>query len=271
MTALPNHRSQPKRVENPRSLVPCSKRSVLLLLVLTTLPAFAQEVVDPFKESDGSVEKQVPNLIRVQVEYVEMSHKDLTRLMMEEKAVNADATELRMEVQAMVDRDEAKVIDTQITAGRSGQRQTSDSNHESIYPDEYQPPSMDSIQKNMETGGAFPLVFGDPTAFEIHNLGSSLECEPTVLDGNPAVDLRINSEFAWHTGNTVWSELKDGAGNIIRIAMPDFFKVAIHTRITCIAGKSIMVGVLSPKNAQGEIDQDRKVIVFVKCDVLEAR
>lgn len=41
-----------------------------------------------------------PKLIRVQVEFIEMAHKDLTRLMMDDKSETADATALRMKVQA---------------------------------------------------------------------------------------------------------------------------------------------------------------------------
>jgi hypothetical protein len=234
--------------------------------------AFAQEEADPFAAPNGSEEKKIPTLIRTHVEYVEMSHKDLTRLMMDESAVNADATDLRMKVQAMVDRDEAKVIDTQITLGRNGQKQSSESNHESIYPDEYEPPSMDSmLKKSMETGSAFPVTIGDPTSFETRNLGSSLESEPTVWDDNTVVDIWIASGFSWHTGNTVWSERKDGLGNITRVAMPDFYEVAIKSRITCISGQYTMAGVVSPKDANGEVDSERKVMVFVKCDVLEVK
>jgi hypothetical protein len=50
---------------------------------------------DPF---DPSV--YAPKMVRVQVEFIEMAHKDLTRLMMEENSGTADATALRMKVLA---------------------------------------------------------------------------------------------------------------------------------------------------------------------------
>jgi hypothetical protein len=31
-----------------------------------------------------------------------------------------------------------------------------------------------------------------------------------------------------------------------------------------------LVGALSPKDEKGEVDRDRKIMIFVKCDVLAA-
>ena len=36
----------------------------------------------------------------------------------------------------------------------------------------------------------------------------------------------------------------------------------------CITGQYMLVGAVSPKDAKGEVDLTRKVMVFVKCDVL---
>ena len=54
------------------------------------------------------------------------------------KPASADATELRKQVQDMVSKNEAKVLETQITVARSGRKATSESIHEFIYPTEYE-------------------------------------------------------------------------------------------------------------------------------------
>jgi hypothetical protein len=254
-------------------------------LLLIGSPAFGQDVPLAFeKASDQGNEEaedgydpfdpsiNAPKLVRVQVEFVEMAHKDLTRLMMDEKSEKADATELRMKVQEMVDQDSARVIETQIVVGRSGQKQTTESIHEFIYPTEYEPMNCLPPQEGEESvklpERSFPYNPATPTAFETRNVGSTLEAEPTIGENDRIVDIRFLPELIWHTGNTVWNERKDEQGNVYKVAMPDFYKLSINTSITCITGQYTMAGVVSPKDAKGEVDTDRKVMIFVKCSVL---
>ena len=225
------------------------------------------EDYDPFDPTINA-----PKLVRVQVEFVEMAHKDLTRLMMDEKSEKADATELRMKVQDMVDEDKAKVIETQIVVGRSGQKQTAESIHEFIYPVEYEPinfkPPQDGDDKAILQPSSLPFNPAMPSSFQTKNVGSILEVEPTIGEQNKIIDLRFLPELIWHTGDTVWNERKDDMGNVYKVAMPDFYKLSINTSITCITGQYTMAGVVSPKDSKGEVDTDRKVMIFVKCNVL---
>jgi hypothetical protein len=229
--------------------------------------ATESEEFDPFDPTINA-----PKLVRVQVEFLEMAHKDLTRLMMDEKSDNADATELRMKVQAMVDKDQAKLIETQIVVARGGQKGTTESIHEVIYPTEYEPmrcPTTPDGEKKIEVQTAGACVNpATPVAFETKNAGSTMEAEPTIAENDQIVDLRFSPELIWHTGDTVWNERKDELGNVFKVTMPDFYKLSINTSITCITGQYTMVGVVSPKDSKGEVDTDRKVMIFVKCNVL---
>ncbi len=227
----------------------------------------AAEEHDPFDPALNA-----PKLVRVQVEYIEMPHKDLTRLMMGEKSVTADATALRIKVLELVEKEEAQVMETQIVVCRSGQKATTESIHEFIYPTEYVP--FKDLQNTLGTeksGVSLPTYVtspATPSAFETKNLGSTLEAEPTIGADDKLIDLRFLPEFVWHTGNTEWFEHKDERGNITKVIMPGFYKIGTNTSITCISGQYTMVGVHSPKNEKGEVDRDRKIMVFVKCDVL---
>ena len=212
-----------------------------------------------------------PRLIQVQVEYVELSHETLTKLLFLRSPKSADATELRKQVQELVSKNEAKVLETQIVVSKSGQKATAESYHEFIYPTEYNPtcvglfgnePSKNSENKNIPNNPAIP------SAFEPRNVGGTLEIEPTLGSDNRTIDLRFVPEFLWHTGNTVWHEGKDTIGNPFKISMPDFYLVRMNTSITCIDGQYNFVATLSPKNDKGEVDTNRKLMVFVKCDVL---
>lgn len=249
---------------------------------LAVIPAQGQDAPPAFergKNAEGAEYDpsdpflDAPKLVRVQVEHIEVSHKDLTRLMMEDNAVIADAKALRMKVQGLVEKDEAEVFDTQIVVSRSGQKSTTESVQEFIYPTEYEPappPPDAGKEKTDDPQHSFPHNPATPTAFETKNLGSTLEVEPTIGEDDRIIDLRFLPELTWHTGDTVWSERKDELGNVIKVAMPDFYKLSINTSITCIAGQYVMVGVVSPKDEEGEVDRDRKIMVFVKCDILSA-
>jgi hypothetical protein len=72
----------------------------------------------------------------------------------------------------------------------------------------------------------------------------------------------------WHTGSVTWHEGKDQLGNPFHVRMPDFYTLRLNTALTLVSGQYALAGALSPKDDKGETDMTRKVMVFVKCDVL---
>lgn len=213
-----------------------------------------------------------PTQVQVQVEYVEMSHEALTKLLFLAKPKSSDATKLREQVQGMVSKNEATVLETQIAIARSGQKATSESIHEFIYPTEYAPPQFPA-HSGSDAGNA-PKNFPEwspgptPTSFETRNLGGTLEIEPTIGEDYRIIDLRFVPELVWHTGNVTWQDGKDKFGNPFRVEMPDFYTLRLNTALMTINGQYTLAGVVSPKNDKGDTDMTRKVMVFVKCDVL---
>ncbi len=222
-------------------------------------------VHDPFAPNAPGHVAPESKQVQVQVEFVEMSHEALTKLLFLAKPVSSDGTKLREQVQDMVSKNEAKVLETQILVAYSGQKPQSESIHEFIYPTEY-------AQPQLPCGGAKPevdLSLGPvPAAFETRNLGATLEIEPTIDDANQLVDLRFSTQLVWHTGNVSWHEGKDKFGNPFRMQMPDFYCLHLNTNFFCVSGQYTLAGVNSPKDDKGEVDMTRKVMVFVKCDLL---
>lgn len=240
-------------------------------------PAFEKSAEGSGKTEDPDIfdaDANAPKLLQVQVEFVEMSHEALTKLLFLAKPKSTDATDLRKQVQDMVSKKEAWVIETQIVVSRSGQKATSESIHEFIYPTEYQPSSMEKKAKDTLDKAAlspFPCNPAMPTAYETRNIGSTLEVEPTLGEDNKTIDLGFLPEISSHTGNTAWHEGRDTNGNPFKIAMPDFHILRISTAITCLNSQYTLAGVVSPKDEKGETDMTRKVMVFVKCDVLAVK
>ncbi|MES2995482.1 MAG: hypothetical protein V4733_01600 [Verrucomicrobiota bacterium] len=234
-------------------------------------PPFEKKTEVGQKAETGAFESDddsVPKLVRVQVEFIELAHTKLTELLMNDQPKTADATVLRMKVQELVSKGDATVVETMIASGRSGEKATGESISEFIYPTEYAEPELPGTF----AGRAPPRGVGIlPTAFETRNLGSTLEIEPTVGFGNRMMDLRFVPEIVWHTGNTVWSEVKDASGNVTKIQMPDFYSLRLNTSIVALIGQYQFVAALSPKNTEGKTAATRKVMVFVKCDVLPVK
>ncbi len=219
-----------------------------------------------------------PKMIRVQVEYVELSHEVLTELLFLADPPSADATPLRKQVHELVKKGEAKVMETMICTARSGEKAISESISEFIYPTEYEPWELpNEVDVPDKPGGITPddvkaleslVTPATPTSFETRNLGSTLEIEPTIGVDGRIIDLRFNPDMVWHTGETVWVERKDPLGNICKVQMPKFYSMRVATALTCREGHYVLAAALSPKDAEGTTDFTRKVMVFVKCDVL---
>jgi hypothetical protein len=224
---------------------------------------------DPLGEHDD-----LPKQIRVQVEFIDVSHTQLTELLFGEKAP-ANDVDLRKEVAQLVKDGKATILETMLCTARSGQKATSESIEEYIYPTEYEPAEAPS------SGGAPMLHNGPaavtpardfatgptPTAFETKNLGSTLEIEPTLGEDARIIDLRFLPEIVYHVGNEVWAEWKGEHGNS-PIQMPKFYKVAVNTSVTLADGRPMLVAAVSPKDDKGIPDFTRKLMVFVKADVL---
>ncbi len=225
--------------------------------------------VDPFGESNAP-----SKLVRVQVEFIEVSHDQLTELMFGEKPA-ANDVELRKQVAALVKDGKASILETMLCTSRSGQKATAESIEEFIYPTEYEPATLpESVQVDKKDDGSAvtsvrrdPATGPTPTAFDTRNLGSTLEIEPTLSQDGTIIDLRFVPEIVYHVGNEIWAEWKGEHGNS-PIQMPKLYVLRINTAVTLAAGTPMLAAALSPKDADGHPDFTRKLMVFVRADVL---
>lgn len=224
--------------------------------------------VDPFDP-----DTKAPKMIQVQVEYIELSHELLTKLLFLAEPKSTDAMPLRRQLHELVAKNEAKVLETQIVVCKSGQKATTESLHEFIYPTEYESASRSKPDEKPKAlpATSFPYNPATPTAFDTRNVGSNLEVESTLSEDSKTIDVRITPEILWHTGDTTWQETKDALGNVSKVKMPDFYVIRTSTAVTCIGGQYMLISVQSPKDAQGDADMTRKVVVLMKCDVLSVK
>lgn len=221
---------------------------------------------DPLGELEDA-----PRLLRVHVEFIEMPQETMTKLMQPVRE-GADDTKLRAEVGELVAKGEASLLETSNGVSRSGQKSTFESVREFIYPTEYVEVGAESDGKETEKGAGEAKttergvrIIG--TAFETRNLGTTVEIEPTLGENNKIVDMRLVPEITYHVGNETWTEWKDSKGDA-SVRLPAIYTLRVNTATTLEVGKTQMIASLSPKDQNGVTDQKRKVMVFLRCDVL---
>ena len=255
----------------------------LASIILTTAPSPAdpevETVDDPFSSQTGSKVAQngkpsVPRHVRVQVEFIEMPLHTMSTLLDDEEATKTDAI-LRQHISQLIKADKAKIVETQMTVARAGEKATSESIREFIYPTEYEPPELPTtirIEKDTEskvTQADF-ATGPTPTAFETRNLGTTLEIETEISEDSRYIDLRLASDIVHHTKNIAYATWKDKRGQS-DIVMPEIYTLRCNTSVTLRNGKPSLAAALSPRDAEGKVDYSRKLLVFVRANIISIK
>ena len=238
------------------------------LIFASITPIHAQDTgFDPLGEN-----LNLPKMIRVMVEFIEVPLPELSKLLAEPKTSTND-TDLRAATTKLIENKTAKHIETQFVIARSGETATAEGILEYIYPTEYEPAELPSkivngptnkdtieLYKNAVTGPT-------PTAFETTNLGSSLEIQPTLGVDDEIIDLRFAPQLTKHMGNEIWAEWNGPHGES-HIRMPKFFVNRITTGMTLISGQYCLASTSSMEGKDGTPDHQRKLLIFVRADVI---
>lgn len=262
-----------------------SNLSMMVAGLVAALPAVGQdehEEADPF-DTDYLVRKpgrpptpeerfgDLIKMIQVQLEWIEMDLSTASRLMFL-RDPKGDSTPLRKEVQELIVKKEAELVETAIAIALPGQKAVTESVREYIYPTEYEPPELPNEVEVKGKQDAKALAQlrtpATPTAFETRRLGTTLEIEPNLGSSEKVIDLRFAPQIIKHTGESKWQTVKDGFGQENSIRMPLFYSMRMSTGIVCQDGEYRFIGLLTPPGKDGEVNRSRKLMVFVRCDVV---
>ncbi len=242
----------------------------LSLFTVVTISCFSslshsQQIFDPSGDSEFSIS---PRIVRVHVEYYEITTLEYAGIMSEENLSTND-TKLRNKVLELAKEGKAKLVEIQTLTSRSGERMTSESISEYIYPTEFEHPYSEVSTKENDTettkkSSSSPT----PTAFETRNVGATLEVEPILGEDGSTVDLILKPEIVSLIGHSDWGTSADGK---VPMKMPTFRTYRINTSITVIKGQYHMAAALTPQNENNETDSSKKLLVFVKSDILNVK
>ena len=222
----------------------------------------------------GSQSDLSQKYIRVQVEFIDVSHEQFTELMNGDQPAANDG-ELRKQVSQLVKDGKATVVETLLTTAQNGQKAFTYSHEEVIYPTEYEGAVLADHTHAEDAQGTTktprtridPTVGPMPTSFEPRYVGPTLEIEPTISGDKKMIHLRFESEIVYHLGNEVWAEWKGPYGNS-PLQMPKFYVLRLITTLSLTDGHYMLAAAQSPKNKEGKVDSTRKLMVFVKAVII---
>lgn len=205
-----------------------------------------------------------PKNLRVCVQFIEMSHPVLTELL-SGKAESGDV--VHQKAMALTKEGKAKLLESCMIMGQSGRKATVESICEEIYPSEYDPPGFgpEIDPRTPPPSPRPPLTW--PIAFETRNTGTTLEIEPTVDETGQLIDLRFIPEIVDVSRLETIKKYTDEWGDA-SYRQPIFETWRSNTDVTLVPGKFELAATITPKPADLVPATLRKILVFVRCDVL---
>lgn len=217
--------------------------------------------------------------LQVTVHQVEVSHQQMTTLL----ADGLPDRELFTKVRGMVTAKSAKLRDSSLIRLKTGQRATVESIREVIYPTEYDPDnakwdgkerkplSEEELKKQQEqwrreafAATFFPVVGGALYGFETRYVGLTFQVD-SEEDGQ---GLAWSVESVSQARESIMGQTLglDGKPRVQRL--PNFDSLSL-TGDSPVSKGVTFAGVLTPVAEDGSLARDRKILVFVKADLLK--
>ncbi len=212
-----------------------------------------------------------PKNLRLAVQFVELPHRDLTALLAA-KANSGPA--LHDQVMAVVNGGRGKVWESAMVMTRSGQKATIESIGEILFPTEFDPsyagydfrwqppPEHPQPAKPHQRVRPFP-----GNGFQTHNAGLTFEVEPILQGDGRTIELWFEPELDTPTRLDTMLEHVDEWGDT-SVRMPVFETWHLKSSVTLMAGQFEMVSVFTPKPNAPAPATMRKILVFVRADVV---
>ena len=244
--------------------------SLLSTLVLFGFTPRAQAESDPFAEADAQ-QKEALVTLRVTAEMIVVPVAACDAILAKPRKT-VDDTDLREQARQMTAKGEATILDTVAIATRAGQPARNEGIQEFIYPTEYDPPELPtSVTINPPPNGATaattPKTPFTAAAFDTRNLGTTLDLISVALNQGKHVDLELSLNWVGFLGWQNFGKWKDEVASV-DLVMPSFYVMNFRANLLVVPGLPVLAGALSPKGEDGMPDPKRKVLLFVRAEIL---
>lgn len=226
-----------------------------LSFILTTHAA------DPFAP-DGAKSEPVSPLIEITVDYVQMTAEDAGALL---HGKDAPATSLAWhETLVNVIKDgKGKLVGSISVSTKSGQRATSESVQEHIYPTEYSPAQGRQSNSPPVPAGLTGVDVPSASSFEMRPVGVRLEVDPVLSADNTLIDLNLAPEAVIHLGDKAILTLPHETGERDLQSMPEFYSMKNTTTVAMRPGGTALCGMNTPPNEDGTPNHELRVLCLV--------
>lgn len=210
----------------------------------------------------SSADQENPKQIRVSLQFIEVAHPVLTEMLAAGQPMHDKAFALAKE-------GKARILETCMVMCRSGRKATLESIREEIFPTEYTSPQLPcGNPSNVRLASDPPTnpLFRSPTAFDTRNTGVTFKVESTV-SSNGTIDLHLSPDIVTPLRLETWMEHVDRWGDA-SIRMPIYESWRLNTSINVESGKFELVSAISPKSNAPVPAVMRKILVFIRADIL---
>lgn len=224
---------------------------------------------DPFDEVPENAERKAPRLISILTEYIEV---DATMASRYARQINecADATQIRLQLDAVVESGEATLLESKMILTRSGQKSKSESIREFSYPTEYDPPEVPSKLQGPIDRDIKITKRSNPNAFEMRPTGVTVEMDPVMNWEGSLIDIKIAPEMVRFS-----KMLVHGQGDS-EAKQPLFESIKLSSSVSMAEGTTLLLGIHSLETARAgeaakKTEQDavrgRRILVFLTTTV----
>jgi hypothetical protein len=237
-----------------------------IAILLTATSAIADE-----PEKNGALTKEQAEFLKPEpeirgvgmlFEWIELDHRTANKLIRKHATrLNSDA--LREILEKMLDEEKAELLETVYFVSTDGQRAKIESVDEHLYPTEYDPPEIpQKIHKDMPLD-QIPISPANPTAFDVRNVGTTVEAEANVDRDGQSIDINLAPEIVQHLGDRTIGDPKTLHAALAHVCQPQFYVVKIQTNLSLQNGEHALVGLFTPAGKP-----DKRVMLIVRATVL---
>jgi Flp pilus assembly secretin CpaC len=225
-------------------------------------PALLFATAALFSLSAVKAEDGVPPLIEITVDYVEIAAEDATALL-HGKDAPATSVAWHETVEKLVKDGKGKLAGSISVCTKSGQRATSESVQEFLYPTEFnevkgRQPSSPPVPAGL-TGVDVPTA----KVFEMRPVGLRLEVDPVLSADASMIDLNLAPEAVIHLGDKATSTLPHETGERDLQLMPRFYSMKNTTAVALRPGGTVLCGMNTPPNEDGTPNMALRVLCLV--------
>jgi len=237
-------------------------RSIFLTLAFS---CFAADGADEVKES--------PSIVRLSIEWIEMSSSDATALLRTPRTTTNDA-DLRDKVDEMIDAEKAHIYESKVVTTHLGAPSRVESIREEIYPTSYDPPELPSEVNIYADGtttpsaGSLRTTGPSATAFETRNTGVTVEIDPVYNANEKTFRLNMSAEIVNLVDQNKFASYEDDRMTS-DIAAPIFYTNRMKTTLIVKPGEYLLATTMTPFGEDGQPDRTKRLVVFVRAELLK--